>query len=104
MTKAYQDYTLRSRLFLLKTMNTEKETAAKFLKWVLDIKSLGASRSRKNELRPELVAECKTFCREHWNRYGFLIIKKALNHTACTSLSNFQGLCREFKDLINKKS
>ena len=41
---------------------------------------------------------CKTRSSEIWYRYGEKAVKKAMNHSACTSLSELERLAKAFNN------
>lgn len=78
---------------------TQEEVSimAKFFRWICEKKNVD------KRAYQEGLNEARQYCREQWDRYGYKIIKRALNHTACTSLSEFLRLCRAFKEMENNK-
>ena len=75
----------------MSTESSQLRTAKTLLKWVVARETFG----NKNNLSLEKLTEIRTYCREIWDKYGERTIHRALNHTACTSLSQFEMLCRE---------
>jgi hypothetical protein len=74
------------------------KTALLLLKWL---------KERYNyNIKDEYIAgaKAKEHANEYWLQFGEEVIKKALNHTTCTNIRNFEMLCLNFKDMQNKKS
>jgi len=78
---------------------SSQQIAKLLLKWVLERKTNGNSRTKKEPVDESKLREAQEYCRDAWDRYGHRTISKALNHSACTSLSNFEMLCRNLKNL-----
>jgi len=66
-------------------------TGTKLLKWV---------KERKWD-KDEWIS--REYCREMWDMYGEIPIKKALNHSACTSLGQFRKLASTYKKKTKPK-
>ena len=59
-----------------------------FYKWILS--------KNKNKLNAEDLS--REICRSNWDEFGEKVIKRALNHSACTSYQSFRQLCKHYKD------